>query len=273
MLKKYTHLSELAIYSYSRFYVNEADANAIMMKFSKQLTILKLPIKTDFDKWVCGFDCPLHTFTINERSSTQNKLETLCRSHQRNFLKDLSISYHANFDPAPLNELSRLKKLRLFFSGMVEKPEIDINSILKSCSDNLTTLTLTCIDLKDELPMSHIFALRELKISSTSLPKQFDLFLSNCCPQLRSLTLDGCLSAGAYLNISNLSLLFLKINLIHPEIKTRPIWEQPKIFLLMVMPKTELLYYLDGYKDAYIMRGDSKEINHLLYRSCFSYQV
>jgi hypothetical protein len=240
-----------------------------MMKFSNQMTVLNLPIRTGFVKWVRGFDCRLNALAIYDEISIQTALESLYRSHQRNFLKELSLSCHSDFDPTPLNELGHLKKLRLFHSGEIRHSVIDIVSVLRICSDNLMYLDLYGVSLKDELHMGRTFALRELKISSTSLPKQFDLFLSKCCPRLRFLTLDRCLSAGTYFNISNLSLLFLKINLIHPKIKTRSIWEQSKIYLIVVTPKTELLYYLDGYTDRCVARGGNKEISNLLYRSCF----
>jgi hypothetical protein len=122
------------------------------------------------------------------------------------------------------------------------------------------SLILDDVTLKDELPVDHIFDLQELKIYSRSLPKQFDLFLSKCCPQLRSLTLGACLKAGDYLNISNLSLSYLKINLSDPKTKTR---------LLVVTPKTELLYYLEGCDNTSAAQDDDEEINCLLYKSCF----
>jgi hypothetical protein len=256
MIKKYTRLSEFTIDS--RLCVNQADANAFMKKFSKQLTALKLPIETGFVEWVCGFDCRLNSLTISH--GIQSTLEMLSRFLQRTFLKELTILYPFDFDPAPLNELSHLKKLHISCRGMHERPEIDVASVLRSCPDNLTSLTLDDVTLKDELPVDHIFGLQELKIYSRSLPKQFDLFLSKCCPRLRSLTLKACLKAGDYLNISNLSLSYLKINLSDPKTKTR---------LFVVTPKIELLYYLEGYDDSNTVEGNDEEINCLLYKSCF----
>jgi hypothetical protein len=259
MIKKYTCLQECIIESFSGLCVQEADANAFMAKFSKQLTTFKLPIKTGFVEWFCGFDCQLNALTIDV-DNIQSTLKTFSHFPQRTFLKELSILTHFEFDPAPLKELSHLKKLHISCLYMHERPEIDVASVLKSCPDNLTSLTLDDVTLKDELPVDHIFGLQELKIYSRSLPKQFDLFLSKCCPRLRSLTLKACLKAGDYLNISNLSLSYLKINLSDPKTNTR---------LFVVTPKTELLYYLEGYDDSNTVEGNDEEINCLLYKSCF----
>jgi hypothetical protein len=241
-----------------------------MTKFSKQLTTLEFPIKTGFVEWVCGFNCQLSALTIDYRSSLQTALEMLSRFSQRTFLKELSILYPSDFDPAPLKELSHLKKLHISCIYMYERPEINIASVLRGCPDNLASLILDDVILKDELPMDHTLALQELKIHSTSSLKQFDLFLSKCCPRLRSLTLDSCFSVGNHLNLSNLSLSYLKIVLSYPRVKGQPVQyvpSHPKTLFLVVTPKTELFYYVDGLID--IGKEMNEEINLLLYKTCF----
>jgi hypothetical protein len=284
MIKKYTCLQELIIDPcYDSFvleihlppdsFVQETDANAIMTKFSKQLTTLKLPIKSGFVKWVCGFDCQLSAFTIDKRNSTQSTLETLSRFPQRAFLKELSILCPFYFDPAPLKELSHLKKLCISCRGMTQDSNTDIVSVLRCCSDHLTSLILYWVALQDTLAMNHIFALQELKIYSDSLPKQLDLFLSKCCPRLRSLTLSRCFSAGDHLNLSELSLSYLKIQLSYPRVKGQPMQDfpsHPKTLFLVVTPKTEQLYYVDGCNDIGTREVFSgKKIYHLRYKTCF----
>jgi hypothetical protein len=110
--------------------------------------------------------------------------------------------------------------------------------------------------------------LQELKIYSNSLPKQFDLFLSKCCPRLRSLTLSRCFIAGNHLNLSDLSLSYLKIQPSYPPPK-RGFPSHPKTLFLVVTPKTELLYYDDGYNDIGVVEKVNEEIKPLLYRTSF----
>jgi hypothetical protein len=208
--------------------VQETDANTFMMTFSKQLTTLKLPIKTGFVEWVCGFDCQLSTLTI-DRGNIQTALETISRFPQYTFLKELSIITRTKFDPTPLKGLNHLNKLHIFGA-----------SVLRSCPDNLTSLTMDHVRRKDKFPVDHTFGLQELKIYSRSLPKQFGLFLSKCCPRLHSLTLNRCLKAGDFLNISDLSLSYLEIRLpiqstrtslgatIHRIPKHCFLWSRPK---------------------------------------------
>jgi hypothetical protein len=238
-----------------------------MTKFSKQLTTLKLSIETGFVEWICGFDCQLNTLTI-DKGNIQTRLEIISRFPQRTFLEELSILHPSKFDPVPLKELNHLNKLHISCLGMLEQPEIDIVSVLRSCSDYLTCLILNAAPLKDTLDMNHIFALQELKINSNSLPKQFELFLSKCCPRLRSLTLSKCFSDGDHLNLSELSLSYLKIQLSYPPPK-RDFSTHPETLFLVVTPKTELLYYLDGYNDISVVEDINEEINPLLYKTCF----
>ncbi|KAI8883889.1 hypothetical protein K501DRAFT_272233 [Backusella circina FSU 941] len=259
-IKKYTRLTAFTFDSNTGSLVKEADANAFMKKFAKQLTSLQLPLETDFVPWVCGFDCQLNTLAITQGCCIPSPLETLSRSPLRHHIQELKLSYASVFNTGPLKELTHLKNLHLAFSGTADPPDIDTISLLRNCPDKLTSLTLDHVTLKDKLTdMDHIFPIQELKINAGSLPQKFDLFLSKCCPKLRSLTLNGCLRAGDHINIDTLSLSYLKINLHDPKTKTR--W-------FIVTPKSELFYYFDEYDDTYRVDGDDEDINALLYKAC-----
>jgi hypothetical protein len=267
MSKKYTQVQHFKLVSFNFLVADDNDEEFdqvgllyLAQTFGSQLKSLELSqtLLPNVLGKMDTFGCHLQKLDIYPNRGA-SVIQDLALSHQSKHIQELKLRYVDRFPLELLKHFESLVQLDVIFNhyrnrqGKAVFKVVHLGQLLKSCPDTLESLRIEYASLELDTDDAARYPLKKLAIKSPELPRGMDRFLSNCCPQIHSLILKGCVPADTSLILPNLCLSYLEIEPENKNIVSN--------WLVLTSKGRNQFYYHIGGAQSYINSTETSSNN------------